>query len=173
MLSEEQAVKAYRDANAQTAIQVFESKQAAIALFENKDNVLAMIEYAIIDLMNFINVPRTMNEMQIKETARLILKKFGALTIPDIKLVFDRIKSGQFKIYEGLDGMKIMYAFDKWMDERMNAADDYSFNNHITTVGNEKRLREKPFMIGGSNNSLGENPKEAFEHEKIFERKNK
>lgn len=139
-------------------------------MFENKDSIMAMIEYAILDLMSFINVPRTMNEMQIKETARLILQKFGALTIPDIKLVFDRIKSGQFKIYEGLDGMKIMYAFDKWMEERTNAADDYSFNRHVTFCGDEKRGRQKPFPIGGAD-TLGENPKEAFEHEKIFERK--
>lgn len=160
----------YREANAQTAISVFETKSTAIALFEDKDAILAMIEYAIVDLMNFINVPRTMNEMQIKETARIVLQKFGALTIPDVKLVFDRIKSGQFKIYEGLDGMKILTAFTQWMEERERAADEYSYNNHITNCADEKMRRQKPFMWGGANNSLGENPKEAFNHKQFFEK---
>lgn len=114
-----------------TALQIFEQKKNPIALM-NPAAISVVLEFAIIDLMNFVNVPRTMNEFQIKETAKLILQKFSYLTIPDIKLVFDRIKLGQVKLYEGLDGQKILGAFESWAEERWRAADEKHFTEHLS-----------------------------------------
>lgn len=172
MLSEGQALEIFKQSNHQTAVQIFEAKEQAIGLLAkaNKEQIEAMIEFAIIDLMAFINVPRTMNEGQIRETARLVLLKFGALTIPDVKLVFDRIKCGQIKLFEGLDGHKILTAFQSWQEERDKAADEYSYNKHLTDTGHEKRLRDKPFLFGGVDSSLESKKMGEVFDEKFYEK---
>lgn len=115
---------------------IFNLRGNAIALIaeQSKDKILAVIEFAIIDLQNFLNVTRTINEHQIKETAQFVLRKYGFLTIPDIKLVFDRIKAGQYKLYEGLDGQKICMAFEEWVKERDMAADEMNYQNHVSVT---------------------------------------
>lgn len=100
------------------------------------------------DLQNFLNVPRTMNEFQIRETARLIMQRYNYMKIADCKHLFDQIKTGQIKLYEGLDGSKILGVFEAWAEERWQSADHYNYNRHLEVTGSERANRDKPFLIG-------------------------
>lgn len=76
------------------------------------------------------------------------MQRYNYMKLADLKLVFDRIKTGQIKLYEGLDGQKILGVFESWGSERANSAEQNSYNKHLESTGHEKHFREKPFTIG-------------------------
>lgn len=127
-------IPAYQELNP-TEIQALQSVSSPLGLLskENKESVQAFIEFAIIDLMAFVNVPRQMSQPQIQATAKLIVQKYGHFKIEDVKLVFDRFKTGQENIYEGLDGMKICRGFEKWTEERIKLAEERNYSQHQNT----------------------------------------
>lgn len=142
--------KMYQNLNIQTGVEAIKTDAPVLGLLkkENEEKTSGLIELMIIDLQNFLNINRTMNPYQIKETARLILQRYNYFKISDCKFVFDLIKTGQIKIFEGLDGQKILTAFESWANDRWQTADNLSHNQHLETVGNEKQRRDKPFAIG-------------------------
>lgn len=156
------AFKIYQDLNITTAPQIFEAQSAAIGLLskDSPEKTSALLELMIIDLQSFVNVNRPMNEMQIRETARLLMQRYNYMKIEDCKLVFDRIKTGHIKLYEGLDGQKILMAFEGWAEERWQSADHYNYNKHISATSHTKQNRDKPFLIGDP---------DAPSHDKIVE----
>lgn len=76
------------------------------------------------------------------------MQRYNYMKLTDCKFVFDRIKTGQVKIYEGLDGQKILGAFEEWSNERLNTAEFMNYNRHLDYVSGEKSGRDKPFLIG-------------------------
>lgn len=140
----------YKETIVNTSVEIFESKTPLLGLLakDSKEKTSALIELMIIDLQSFVNVSRPMNEFQIRETARLIMQRYNFMKVADCKLVFDRIKTGQVKLYEGLDGQKILGIFEQWAEERWKSADEYNYNKHIERTSDETKHRDKPFVIG-------------------------
>jgi hypothetical protein len=96
-----------------------------------EDKVKAYIEIMVVDFLNFVNLVRSMNESQIKQTAELICEDFTALKMPEVAFVFKLAKKGNFgAIYEGIDGMKIYGFFKKYFDDRLNEAEMMSEREH-------------------------------------------
>lgn len=149
-LTVKQAHEHYLELTVRTATEVFQTESPVLGLLakDDADKTSALIEFMIIDLQAFLNVNRTMNEYQVRETAKLIMKRYNFLKIADCKLIFDRMKTGEIKLFEGLDGMKILMAFEKWEGERFRCSDDYAYNQHKERIGLEKQSRDKLFVIG-------------------------
>jgi len=83
--------------------------------------IIAYIEYWIDNLNDFINAARKMSPDQMGETAILIYQYYPYLNIADFNLVFTRIKHGEFgKLYESIDGVKILEYFRTYASERAN-----------------------------------------------------
>jgi hypothetical protein len=91
----------------------------------SSDMVQAYIELWIVDLNEFLNVSRPMNEPQIRQTAWFILSKYPYLLLADLTLVFNRAKLGEYgQFYESIDGPKILSWFEKYDKERWNACEE-------------------------------------------------
>ena len=75
----------------------------------------------ISDLNAFFNLPRPMNGMQIAQTAELILDCYPNYTPEDIVRCFRNIKTLKYgKLFEGLDGGKILDFFASYDLDREN-----------------------------------------------------
>ena len=68
-----------------------------------------------------------MTDEQTFATAELIVEMFPHLNIADINLIFKWAKAGKFgRIYDRLDGNVILEWFEKYFDDRCNAAAERS-----------------------------------------------
>lgn len=96
----------------------------------NEAQTVDFLQLAIIDMLNFLNLNRTMNENQVKQTAEFILEDFSQLRISEIKYVFNKIKKGSVQLFEGIDGSKILRAFAEYFETRLQMAGDKSERDH-------------------------------------------
>jgi hypothetical protein len=88
---------------------------------------LSIIKVWLINLNDFLNISRKMNQVQIEETADLLYDEFYYLKISDIALLMKRIKTGHYgQFYESIDGMKLMEMFYQYAQERVNGILDNS-----------------------------------------------
>src|ERR1017187_1799457 len=80
-----------------------------------------MIIFLIQDLCNFFNLNRSMSDIQIGQTAGLIIELYHHFKAEDIALCFKNIKILKYgKLYEGLDGSKILDFINTYDLERQN-----------------------------------------------------
>lgn len=91
------------------------------------DFTQAYIEGWIVNLRDFINVGKKMNDNQCYETAYLILETYPFLSIADINLIFKKAKLGKYgSMYDRLDGQMILSWFELHFSERCEAASNLS-----------------------------------------------
>lgn len=91
------------------------------------DFTQAYIEGWIVNLREFINVGKKMNDVQTQETAMLIIETYPSLKISDINLIFKRAKLGKFgSMYDRLDGQLVLSWFESYFNERCEAAANLS-----------------------------------------------
>ena len=84
--------------------------------------VKAMLFLEIENFVNFMNLGKNMNEMQIIETVKLVQKNFYYFSLLDFKLFFDRMKEGFYgQFYDRLDGSVILSNLRKYEFERMES----------------------------------------------------
>lgn len=77
------------------------------------------------NLVKFFSVGKSMNDYQLTETAKLILKEFYYLNVDDYKLFFDRLKSGYYgQLYDRLDGNVILVHLRDYANERMMVSEE-------------------------------------------------
>lgn len=89
------------------------------------------IKIWLLELNELLNVSKPMNEKQIDFTAKMILQENPLLTVADIKLVINNAASGKYgKDYNRVDSAVICEWFRKHWDERMNAAEMSSLEEH-------------------------------------------
>lgn len=82
------------------------------------------LNFVISDLVEFFNVGKTMDAEQVKATSDLIAKEFYFLKFDDLKLIFNRMKTGFYgKAYDRIDGQTICLAIREYCEERMNTAE--------------------------------------------------
>lgn len=88
---------------------------------------LSIIKIWLINLNDFLNISRKMNQVQIEQTSELIYDDFYYFKISDIALLMKRIKTGHYgQFYESIDGMKLMEMFYQYAQERVNGILDNS-----------------------------------------------
>jgi hypothetical protein len=93
------------------------------------DFAQAYIETWIVNISEFVNIGKNMNENQIYETAQMILDSYPYFTLADINLIFKKAKKGDFgQIYDRLDGQIIFSWFTKYNQLRCLEAEEQSIN---------------------------------------------
>ena len=106
---------------------------------------IAVLVEIIGDAVDFFSVGKNMNDKQLGETARLLLQEFYFLKITDLKLFFDRLKTGFYgQLYDRLDGNVIMLHLRAYCDERLNNAEELSLQTHQQNAVGEE---EEKFII--------------------------
>lgn len=85
--------------------------------------LFAFLTIAIVDLIEFFNVGKTMGEVQVVSTIRLIVDDFYYLNVEDFKLCFNNAKRGRYgKVYDRIDGNTIYEWLNKYSTERIEFA---------------------------------------------------
>lgn len=127
------------------------------------DWIRAYIAGWIINMNEFLNVNRPMNENQIEETAWLIAQKFYYLNVSDITLLFNRAKMGEYgPLYESLDGSKILAWFDKYAAERAQLAETETLRDH-------EKVKQDPYKRTSDTSdikALNSKARGLYEHHK-------
>jgi len=107
----------------------------------SEEFVLDYLTLWIAELNGIVGVKNTMNETQIRYTAKLILQENPLITVADIKYVFDGVASGKYgELYNSLDCPKICSWFRKHWSERLEAAEQQSIvESQEQKMGNQRR----------------------------------
>lgn len=85
--------------------------------------LFAFLTIAIVDLIEFFNVGKTMGEAQVVSTIRLLVDDFYYLNVEDFKLCFNNAKRGKYgKVYDRIDGNTIYEWLNKYSTERVEVA---------------------------------------------------
>lgn len=106
----------------------------SIAKFKKEvgeEPTVALVTIFLIDTVTFFNVGKSMDDVQITATAKMILSEYYFLKPEDFKVCFDRAKKGYYgKLYDRLDGSIIMEWLNKYIDERAEVAENESRERH-------------------------------------------
>lgn len=99
--------------------------------------VKALLVDQIADLVEFVNVGKTMNAKQVAETVNLVQQYFPHLNLADLKVFFERMKIGRYgKFYDRLDGQLILEKLDEYNGERMDAIEAINYDQHKRDIKN-------------------------------------
>ena len=105
-----------------------------------------------------------MSMPQINQTAELILIEFPQLKIADLIYVIKQAMLGRFgKVYESLDGMKILTWIEQVYAERCEAGEAASYNDHAL------KMREIREFAGDARISGNGELKELLHNSKLME----
>jgi hypothetical protein len=135
-------------------------------------SVRALLNIIIIDLVNFLNVGKSMNNEQVIQTVDLILQDYWMLKPDDFKLCFNNVKKGVYgKVYDRVDGMLILEWLAAYTDGRLTYSENKVLDKHsnfITDARNSiadrenrvrdeqaKQLQAKGFEIINRKNEAG------------------
>ncbi len=108
---------------------------------ENTGNltVSALVITMLTDLVSFFNVGKTMSEVQLAQTAEIIIDTYGYLKIDDFKYCFSSAKKGLYGVtYDRLDGNVIITWIEQYLIDRMSVADNLSYSEHSSMKANER-----------------------------------
>lgn len=108
---------------------VVTSKAGSLATIADEcgtEQARAMVVYLITDLCGFFNVPRNMDAKQVGQTTLLIFDCYPHFTPEDFIRCFDNIKKLKYgKIYESMDGAKILEFMAQYDEERSSEIRSY------------------------------------------------
>ena len=91
----------------------------------------SIVAEMLLELNEFSNVSRKMNEGQIVETVNMLLNEYPRLSLQEYQVFFNRIRSGKFgQLYESLDGIKIMAFMKEFYQEVLIAYFEFKEENH-------------------------------------------
>lgn len=111
------------------------------------DFAQAYIETWIVNISEFVNIGKNMNENQIYETAQMILDSYPYFTLADINLIFKKAKKGDFgQIYDRLDGQIIFSWFTKYNSLRCSEAEEQSINQANSFKERDNRPDDRDMM---------------------------
>ena len=99
----------------------------------------ALIVLFLSDLVKFFNVGKAMNDIQMAQTADLILDEYYDLNFDDFKLCFNMAKSGKFgKVYDRLDGQVIMDWLSTYKSQRVQLYVNENLARHESIKAGER-----------------------------------
>lgn len=94
----------------------------------------AILVKIVAQLIAFFNVGKSMNDMQLAETVKLIMQQYYFLKLEDLKLCFDGMKCGKYidggRLFDRLDGQIILLALQQYTEERMAIAEQLNADKH-------------------------------------------
>ena len=136
--------------NVNTPAQVFNTNLPTMGTVKKvygDDFAQAYIETWIVNISEFVNIGKNMNENQIYETAQMILDSYPYFTLADINLIFKKAKKGDFgQIYDRLDGQIIFSWFTKYNSLRCSEAEEQSINQGNYFKDRDNRLNDRDTM---------------------------
>lgn len=127
---------------------VFASPACTIGAFCRKtgeNEAVSVIILVLNDLIDFFNVSNTMNAVQVKTTAEMILENYKCLKIDDLRFCFNNAKRGFYGQIFRIDGNVIFTWIEQYLKDRINAADEESYSEHLSRKAGE-RDRETNFI---------------------------
>lgn len=137
----------YQAMKPKTIDDVFSSPTCSIAKFKaevGETKARALVVYILADVVQNLNVGKTMNDLQIARTADLILDEFFYLKPEDFKLCFDRALMGKYGVaFDRLDTQIVFSWLYKYCGDRAEKADDSSYQDHVRCK-ETKKIDEHP-----------------------------
>jgi hypothetical protein len=98
----------------------------------------ALLTIIVIDLVEFFNVGKTMNEKQVVQTVKLIIDEFYYLKPDDFKLCFDNAKKGKYgKVYDRIDGAVIFEWLSSYVRDRMEFFEQRAIERHQAVINED------------------------------------
>lgn len=114
--------------------QVLTGNGIALAVMKkeiSEAGAVAVLVKLINATISFFSVGKGMNDDQVIETAKLLLQEFYYLKLDDLKLFFDRLKTGFYgATYDRIDGQVLMLHLRAYCAERMETAERMSDQKH-------------------------------------------
>lgn len=108
-------------------------------------DIRPIIETYIVSLDNFLGAKNGITPEQAEFTANYIVSTYGGLlSLADIKVIFDKFKTGQVQLFERLSPPQIIQAVDSYADARMEAAAQQSVNEANTHRSNSYNRTQQP-----------------------------
>ena len=96
----------------------------------------AVMTLIIRDLVKSFNLGQTMDDEQVADLINEIIDQYYWLNLDDFRLCFNNAKSGRYdKGIFRLDASVVLSWLNKYTTDRLNAADESSFNEHSSTKG--------------------------------------
>lgn len=130
--------------NPANEIAVFESETPTLATLKKYRTMhlaKVVVSSLIATLVEFLNIGKTMNKLQIGITAELIIETYPMLTVADLKLFFKKIMKGEYgELYDRLDGQSILICMKKYYNDRCDIA--FSESRKKDAKRKEERFRE-------------------------------
>lgn len=119
---------------------------------------MAVLVIILESLITFFNVGKSMNDIQLAETVKLIMSEYYFLKLEDLKLCFDGMKKGKYlgekgQLFDRLDGQIILLALKSYTEERIQVAEVLSNEAHKAITDAEKEDR---YLITLGDNYLQE-----------------
>ena len=140
--------KLYQQLTIRTIEEVFTSPNQALSAYrqalgpvQGELYIKGLLTIAVVDLVKFFNVGKTMGAEQVAQTVEFILSDFWMLKIDDIKLCFDNAKRGKYgKVYDRMDGAVIL----EWLQTHFEAR-----TGHVTGKHEAEHARHKSEALNG------------------------
>lgn len=84
------------------------------------------------------NTGQNMNQDQIVNLTEIILEDYYYMKLDDLKLCFKNAMKGKYGQTYRMDASVILGWLEKYTEERLNEADNVSYENHTSTKGESK-----------------------------------
>ena len=162
-------MESYQVKSVQTFSNVLSSDSKPLAALKLEYGI-GMVEAGLMKILveniRFFALGKSMNDLQVLETAKLIAGEYYYFKLEDFKLFFTKFKRGEYgNLYDRLDGQVIMIALNKYREERLAEAERLNHEKHKEILQNEK---ESFYLVKiGSNwlRSNGDNFEEVEQKE--------
>ena len=106
----------------------------------------AAVSYLIADVLEFFNLKEIMSDWQVAMTVDFIIEEYPYLQTDDLVLCFRNAMKGRYgKLYNRIDGQIIMDWLRQYNCERIQAADQQSYNEHRAHLADTARPTEGLF----------------------------
>lgn len=113
---------------------------AAIRKAEGEMPTLALLVKIIGTNIRFFNVGKTMNDLQLAETAKMIASEFYFLKPDDLIIFFNRLKSGFYgELFDRIDGQVIMLKLREYCEERTSTSETIRIEAHKVALAADKQ----------------------------------
>lgn len=162
-------MESYQAKSAQTFSNVLSSESKPLAALKvefGAGMVEAGIMKILVENIRFFSLGKSMNDLQVLETAKLIVAEYYYFKLDDFKLFFTKFKRGEYgNLYDRLDGQVIMIALNQYRGQRLAEAERLNYEKHKKLLEAEK---ESFYLVKiGSNwlRSSGDNFEEVEQKE--------
>lgn len=98
----------------------------------------AIVAMILTDTALMFNTGQNMNQDQIVNLTEIILEDYYYMKLDDLKLCFKNAMKGKYGQTYRMDASVILGWLEKYTEERLNEADNVSYENHTSTKGESK-----------------------------------